>query len=61
MLKITIKPKEDYVLYIGALLYHAFGGAGAELFIRNKFELVYSISIGMDSALIPCGQIVFKK
>jgi hypothetical protein len=62
ILKITIQPKQNLTLYIGALLYPAFGQARAKLFINGQ-NLVYRISIEppLDSALISCGQIVFKK
>ncbi|HKR05848.1 MAG TPA: hypothetical protein VJY62_14530 [Bacteroidia bacterium] len=61
-LKITLQPKQDYILYTGALLYPAFGSARSKLFINGQ-NLVYKILIEpqLDSALIPCGQIVFKK
>ena len=60
-LKITIKPKEDYVLYIGALLHPPDRRARARLFVNGQ-NLFYSISIDppLDSALIPCGQVVFS-
>jgi len=62
MLKTTIQPKQDYTLYIGALIYPALQQARAKLFINGQ-NLVYRISIDppLDSALISCGQIVFKK
>ena len=60
MQKITIQPKQDYFLYIGALLYPSYGSASSELLINGQ-NLVYKIMIAppLDSALIPCGQIVF--
>ncbi len=62
MLKITLQPKQDYILYTGALLYPAFGRARSKLFINGQ-NLVCKILVEPppDSALIPCGQIVFKK
>ena len=62
MQKITIQPKQDYFLYIGALLYPSSGSARSKLFINGQ-NFIYKIIISppLDSALIPCGQIVFKK
>ena len=60
MQKITIQPKQDYFLYIGTLLYPSSGSARSKLLIAGQ-NLVYKIIIAppLDSALIPCGQIVF--
>jgi hypothetical protein len=62
MLKITLQPMQDYILYTGVLLYPASQSAPSKLYITGE-NLVYEILIEpqLDSALIPCGQIVFKK
>jgi hypothetical protein len=61
-LKTIIQPKQEYVLYIGALIYPESQRARSTLFIKGQ-NLIYKIMIDppLDSALIPCGQIVFKK
>jgi hypothetical protein len=61
-LKTTIQPEHDYYIYIGALLYPSSGRARSNLFLNGQ-NLVYRISVEpqLDSTLIPCGQIVFKK
>jgi hypothetical protein len=53
MLQRTIRPKEECLFYI-ALVFQVPDN-GAVLFYR------ISILWQLDSALIPCGQIVFKK
>lgn len=62
MQKITIQPKQDYFLYIGALLFPSSESARSELFINGQ-NLVYKIVLAppLDSTFIPCGQIIFKK
>jgi hypothetical protein len=64
ILKKTINPKEESLLYIVLLspLYHVGGTLRTGLILKGK-DLFYRISIApqVDSALIPCGQIVFKK
>ena len=61
MLKATIQPKEDYFLYIGALLYPSSFAVRSNLFLSGQ-NLTYEISINPppDSALIPCGHIIYK-
>ena len=71
-LKTTIKSKEDYILYIGALFYPTAGRTIAKLFFNGQ-DLEYRIKVygahpplsatdlALDSALLSCGQIVFKK
>jgi len=64
MLKRTINPKEEYLFYIVKLspLYHV-GGVVRTGFTLKEQDLYYRISItpNFSPALIPCGQIVFKK
>lgn len=61
-MKIVIQPKQDYILYIGALLYPEFQRAHSKMLIERQ-NLVYRILLDppLDSALIPCGRVVFKK
>ena len=63
MLQRTINPKEECLFYI-ALVFHRClidGAVRAGLVLKGQ-DLFYRISIvpQIDSALIPCGQIVFK-
>ena len=60
MLQRTINPKEACLFYIGVLfLGERQGVARAELVLKEQ-DLFYRINL-LGSALIPCGQIVFKK
>lgn len=62
ILQETIDPGEEYFFYTGVLLYQADGAARAGLILKDQ-NLFFRISIStqLDSVLIPCGQIVFKK
>ncbi|MBI2429560.1 MAG: hypothetical protein HYV29_12350 [Ignavibacteriales bacterium] len=59
MLQRTINSKEECLFYIAVLIYQARGTARAGLVLKEQ-DLFYRISIDPQSALIPCGQIVFK-
>ncbi len=61
MLQRTINPKEECLFYIPVLFYQARGTARAALVLKGQ-DLFFRINIApdVDSALIPCGQIVFK-
>lgn len=59
MLQITLNPKEEYFFYIPVLIYQARGTARAALVLKGQ-DLFYRISIDPQSALIPCGRIVFR-
>jgi hypothetical protein len=61
MLQKTINPKEEYLFYIPVLFYQARGTTRTALVLKGQ-DLFFRISItpGVDSALIPCGQLVFK-
>ncbi|GGA92410.1 hypothetical protein GCM10011511_14760 [Puia dinghuensis] len=63
MLHRTIHSKEEYLCNIALVLIVPNNGAVVTGFVLKGQDLFYSISIGkqIDSALIPCGQIVFKK
>jgi hypothetical protein len=52
----AINPKEECFFYIAALLYQARGTARAGLALKGQ-DLYYRISIGPQSAIIPCGQL----
>lgn len=58
MLQRTINPNEECLFYIGMLLYQASGTVRTGLVLKEQ-SLFYRINL-LDSALIPCGQIVFK-
>lgn len=59
--KITVKPGLDHYLYIGILMYPQDGRANARLFTKGE-DLFFEVWIDdpTDSAIIPCGQIVFN-
>jgi len=61
MLQRTINPKEECLFYIPVLFYQARGTARAALVLKGE-DVFFRISIApdVDSALIPCGQLVFK-
>lgn len=59
MLQRTINPKEQCLFYIVTLFHQGGGVARAALTLKEQ-DLVYKISLGQYSALIPCGQIVLK-
>lgn len=62
MLQRTINPKEECFFHIVALSFQSGGMVRAGLVLKEQ-DLFYRISIipHFDSALFPCGQIVFKK
>lgn len=60
MLQKTINPNDECLFYIAALSYQAGGTSRAGLVLKGQ-DLFYRISIEpLGTALIPCGQIVFK-
>ena len=59
MLQRTINPKQESFFYIPVLIYQARGTARAALVLKGQ-DLFFRISIAPDSALIPCGHLVFK-
>lgn len=59
MLQKTINPKEECYFYIPVLIYQARGTARAALVLKGQ-DVFFRISINPDSALIPCGRVVFK-
>ncbi len=61
MLQRTINPKDACLFYIGAFFTEARGAARAELVLKEQdlFYRIRGIAPELDSALIPCGQIVF--
>ncbi len=62
LLKKTINPKEECLFYIALLsLRYSVGGTVRAGLVLKGQDLFYRISIGSQSALIPCGQMIFKK
>ena len=59
MVQKTINPKDEFMFYIAVLIYQARGTARAALVLKGQ-DLFFRISIDPSSALIPCGQLVFK-
>lgn len=55
----TIGPREEYLFYIGWLIYQASGSARSELVLKEH-ELFYKLNFGSEGALVPCGRIVYK-
>ena len=57
-----LHPKEECLFYIAALSYQSGGTIRAELVLKEG-DLFYRIGIlpHFDSALFPCGRLVFKK
>jgi len=55
----TLNPKEECYFYTPVLIYQARGTARAALVVKGQ-DLFFRISINPDSALIPCGHLVFK-
>jgi hypothetical protein len=75
MLRRTINPKEECLFYIGAVRYQVpnpapdtrraglrqGGGVIRTGLVLKEQDLFYRINIDLDSVVIPCGQLVFKK
>jgi hypothetical protein len=63
MLQRTISPKDEFFFYVGTLSDNAYGVERTELVLKGQdlFYIIKGIDPGLDSALIPCGHIVFKK
>lgn len=61
VLQRTIQPKEECLFYIGLVM--TDGGVVRTRLILKGQDLFYKVDISgqLDSALIPCGRIVFKK
>lgn len=59
----TINPKEEYLFYVGMLMKMPDNGPVRTGLVLKEGDLFYRVSITgqLDSALIPCGHIVFKK
>ena len=62
MLQRTINPKEACLFYIAVLMHVPDNGPVRAGLVLKEQDLFYRISIipHFDSALIPCGHIVFK-
>ena len=53
----TIDPKKDYYFYIPVFMHEINGTARASIVLKGE-KLFYKITIGKDSAFIPCGSLV---
>ena len=53
----TIDPKKDYYFYIPVFMHEINGSARASIVLKGE-KLFYKISIGKDTAYIPCGSLV---
>ncbi len=60
MLQRTINPREACLFYIGVLFQGSKEGVARAGLVLKEQDLFYRINL-LGSALIPCGQIVFKK
>jgi hypothetical protein len=57
ILKKTIDPNRDYYFYIPVFMHEINGIARASIVLKGE-KLFYKISIGKDTAYIPCGSLV---
>ena len=55
-----INPKEAYRFHIVVLRHHGGNGTPRGGFALKKQDLFYRIAPEFDTALIPCGRIIFK-
>jgi len=53
----TIDPKKDYYFYIPVFMHEINGFARASIVLKGE-KLFYKISIGKDTAFIPCGSLI---
>jgi len=53
----TIDPKKVYYFYIPVFMHEINGSARASIVLKGE-KLFYKISIGKDTAFIPCGSLV---
>jgi hypothetical protein len=60
ILQKKIGPKEDYLFYVTVFIHIKGGGSARAKFELNDKELLYKISMGSDTTLIPCGSLEFK-
>jgi hypothetical protein len=58
-LKKTIDPKKEYYFYIPVFMHEINGTARASIVLKGE-KLFYKITIGKDSAFIPCGSLVVE-
>jgi hypothetical protein len=58
-LKKTIDPTKDYYFYIPVFMHEINGIARASIVLKGE-KLFYKISIGKDTAFIPCGSLVVE-
>jgi len=60
ILQKKIGPKEDYLFYVTVFIHIEGDGSARAKFELNDKELLYKISMGSDTTLIPCGSLEFK-
>jgi hypothetical protein len=58
-LKQTIDPSKDYYFYIPVFMHEINGIARASIVLKGE-KLFYKITIGKDTAFIPCGSLVVE-
>jgi hypothetical protein len=61
VLQEKINPKEEYLFYITVFIHTELRGAARAKFELKGQDLIYKISMGSDTTVIPCGSIAFKK
>lgn len=59
VLKRKVNPKDDHLFYVAVFIHIGKSGSSRASFVLKGQELVYKISIGADTVLIPCGSIRF--
>lgn len=59
VLQKRIYPKEIYFFYVPVFMHSISGTARAALVLKDR-DLFYKITIGSDTALVHCGNIIFK-
>lgn len=60
VLQKRIKPNEDYIFYTAVFIHiKGWGPARAKFKLKDR-DLFYKISMGPDTAIIPCGSLFFK-
>jgi hypothetical protein len=61
VLQEKINPKEEYLFYITVFIHTELRGAARAKFELKGQDLIYKISMGSDTTVIPCGSLAFKK
>ena len=61
VLQKKIKPNEDYIFYTAVFIHIEDWGPSRAKFELKDQDLLYKISMGSDTTIIPCGSLYFKK